>query len=83
MQQCIVLRHHGDMAAQALLGHARNILAVDPDLPGFEIVETQQQADQSAFARAAAADQPDLLPAGMFSVRFSITPASSASRRRP
>ena len=33
MQQRGVLRHHGDLGAQAFLGHAGDILAVDEDAP--------------------------------------------------
>ena len=57
VQQRGVLRHHADGAAQAVLGHAANVLAVDGDAPALHLVKAQQQIDQRGLARARAADQ--------------------------
>ena len=54
---CVTIR---DMAAKALLGDPRNVLAVDQNLAEFQIVEAQQQADEGALARTAAPDQANL-----------------------
>ena len=47
-----VLRHDADGLAQALLGHARDILAVDQDASGLHVVEALQQREQGRFAAA-------------------------------
>ena len=46
MQERRVLRHHGDLRAQAFLRNGGNVLSVDQDAPAFKIEETQQQIDQ-------------------------------------
>ena len=43
MQKAAVLLHHSDMAAQAVLGGARDILPVDLNLAAFDIIKPQQQ----------------------------------------
>ena len=61
MQQRRVLRHHRDVAAQALLGHMRDVLAVDQDATALEFIEAQQQIDERRFPRAGPPDQTDAL----------------------
>ncbi len=51
MQQRAVLLHHADMAAQAVLTHSANILAIDQDLPRIRVVEPQKQLNQGRFTR--------------------------------
>ena len=51
MQQRGVLRHHGDLRAQALLRHRGDVLAVDQDAAAFEVEEAQQQIDQRSTCR--------------------------------
>jgi len=41
VQQRGVLGHHGDVGAQALLGHAGDVLAVDQDAARLDLVEAQ------------------------------------------
>src|SRR6267143_957488 len=54
MQERSVLRHHADGRTQALLRHRADVLAVDADEASLRLIETQQQVDQSRFARARA-----------------------------
>ena len=61
MQQRGILRHHGDMGAQALLGDAGDVLAIDQDAPALQLEEAQQHVDQGRLAGARLADQPDPL----------------------
>ena len=61
VQQRGVLRHHGNLRAQALLRHRRDVLAVDQDAAVFEVEEAQQQVDDRRLAGAGAADEADLL----------------------
>src|SRR5215467_10384277 len=61
VQQGGVLCHHTDLRPEAVLGDVRDILAIDQDAAGFEVVEAQQQVDQCRFARAGAANQSHLL----------------------
>ena len=60
VQQRGVLRHHADLAAQALLARLGDVLAVDQDAAAFDVVEAQQQIDERRLAGAGAADEPDL-----------------------
>jgi hypothetical protein len=48
-------------AAQALLRDAGDVLAVDEDAAGLDVVQAQQQVDDRALAGARAADEADLL----------------------
>ena len=61
MQQRGVLRHHGDLRAQAFLRHRGDVLAVDQDAAALRVVEMQQQVHQRRLAGAGRADQPDAL----------------------
>src|SRR5262252_4544373 len=61
VQQGGVLCHHTDLRPEAVLGDVRDILAIDQDAAGFEVVEAQQQVDQCRFACAGAANQSHLL----------------------
>src|SRR5216684_2929270 len=61
VQQRGILRDHGDLRAQALLGDGGNVLPIDQDAAALEVEEAQQQVDQRRLAGAGAADQPDLL----------------------
>ena len=61
VQQRGILGHHADLGAQALLRHPSDVLAVDQDAPGLQIVEAQQQVDQGRLARAGAAHETHLL----------------------
>ena len=61
VQQRGILGYHGDLGAQAFLGDAGDVLAVDYDAAGFGAVEAEQQVDQGGFAGAGMADQADAL----------------------
>src|SRR5690606_38868406 len=61
VQKCGVLRNHGDMATQAILGYAANILSIDLDAPSLRFEEPQNQIHQCGLAGARAADQPHFL----------------------
>ena len=50
---------HRDVAAQAVLGDVGDVLPVDADFAGVEVVEAQQGIDQRRFARAGATDEAD------------------------
>ena len=59
MQQRGVLRHHRNVAAQAVLADSGDVLPVDADFAAVQVVEAQEGVDQGRFARAAASDQAD------------------------
>ena len=61
VQQRGVLRHHADLGPQAVLRDVGDVLAVDQDAAGLQVVEAQQQVDERRLAGARAADQADLL----------------------
>ena len=61
VQQGGVLRHHGDLRAQALLPDAGDVLAVDQDAALLRLEEAQEQVDERGLADAGAADEADLL----------------------
>ena len=61
MEQRNVLRHHADRLAQALLGDAGDILAVDQDTAVLHVVEPLQQREQRRLAAAGMADETDAL----------------------
>ncbi len=61
VQERGVLSHHGDVGAQALLGHQRNVLPVDQDPAFLRLEEPEQQVDQGRLAGAGLADQADAL----------------------
>ena len=57
VQQRGVLRDHADCLAQAVLRDLGDVLAVDQDAAGAQVVKAQQQVDQGRLARARTADQ--------------------------
>src|SRR4029453_11589181 len=57
VEQRDVLRNDGNAGAQALLPHARNILAGDENAPALQVVETLQQDEESRFAATRRPDQ--------------------------
>ena len=59
VEQHGVLRHHADRAAQAVLRHVADVLAVDLDRAAIDIVEAEQQARDRRFAGAARPDDRD------------------------
>ena len=59
MKQRNILRHHADRFAQALLGNAGDVLAIDQDAAVLHVVKTLQQREQCRLAAAGTADQPD------------------------
>ncbi len=61
VKHCRFLRHHADLAAQAFLGHAAQILTIDHNRAILGIVYPQKQRDERRFARARGADDPELL----------------------
>ena len=61
MEQRDVLRHDADRFAQALLGDAGDILAVDQDAAVLHVVEALQQREQRRLAAAGMADEADAL----------------------
>src|SRR6516162_494752 len=60
IEQHSVLRHDTDCTPQALLRYRANILVVDLDRTGIDIVKAEQQAGDRRFAGAARADDRDL-----------------------
>ena len=64
MQQGSVLGDHADGFSQRGLGHAGDVLAVDGDLAGFQLVKTQQQREQCGLACPRTPDQADLFARG-------------------
>ena len=52
VQQGGILRDHTDAAAQTVLRHLCDVLAVDANLPAVDVIETQQQVDKRGFAGA-------------------------------
>ena len=61
MEQRDVLRNRADLLAQALLRDPGDVLAVDQDAAGVDIVEPLQQGEDRRFAAARFADQSDAL----------------------
>src|SRR5215813_6891668 len=61
VQERSVLGDHADRRAQAFLPHAGDVLAVDQDPPGLDLVEAQHQVDEGRLAGAGATDQADPL----------------------
>ena len=68
VQQRGVLRDEADLLAQRILRDLRDILPVDDDAAGLDVVEAQQQVGDRRFAGARAADEADLL-AGLYRQR--------------
>ncbi len=46
VQQGRILCHHGNLAAQGVLCHLRNVMAIDGDAPAFHVIKPQQQVHQ-------------------------------------
>src|SRR5436190_2380602 len=61
MEQRDVLRHDGDGLAQALLGHLRDVLAIDQDAPRLDVVEALQQREERGFAASGGANETHAL----------------------
>ncbi len=59
VEQHRVLRHDADGAAQAVLAHVAQILAVDADGAAIDVVEAEQQPRDGRFAGAARAHDRD------------------------
>ncbi|MNR14049.1 hypothetical protein D3C85_1304990 [compost metagenome] len=59
VQQGGILRDHADGAAQTVLRHFCDVLAVDANLPAVYIIEAQQQVDERGFACSGSAYQAD------------------------
>ncbi len=57
VEQGGVLGHHGDGPTQGLLGHPRDVLAVDQDAPLLDVVEPLDQLDEGGLARACRSHQ--------------------------
>ena len=76
VQERGVLRDHRDAGAQALLGDARDVLAVDQDAARLGPVEAEQQVHQCRLAGAGMADQADAFAGPDASVRSWSTPRS-------
>ncbi len=55
------LGDHGNGAAQAFLGHRGNVLTVDQDAPGLDVVKPQERRDQGGLAGAGRPDDAQLL----------------------
>src|SRR3954469_18303775 len=62
VQERGVLRHHADRRAQAFLRRTGDVLVVDQDPSGLELVEAQQEVDERRLPRAGSTDQADALP---------------------
>ena len=60
MQQRRVLGNHTNLSAQALLGHLGDVLPVDQDAPGLQVVEPQQHVDQRGLACTGRTNEADL-----------------------
>ncbi len=80
MQQRGVLRHHGDLRAQAFLRDRGDVLAVDQDAATLGVVEMQQQVHQRGLAGARRPDQPDPLARRDAQVDAVQHPAASPGR---
>jgi hypothetical protein len=63
VKQRNVLRHHSDGIAQALLGDLGDVLAINEDAAGLNVVKALEQGKYGGFPGAGVADQPDMLPA--------------------
>ncbi len=61
VEQDRFLRHQCDAAAQRGQSHVVDVLPVDRDAPGLDVVEAQQQVEDRALARARRADQRHLV----------------------
>ena len=61
MQERRVLRHEPDLRPQAVLGDEGDVLPIDQDAPGFEVVKAQKDTDKRGLARARWPDEADLL----------------------
>src|SRR3954454_1740825 len=62
VKQDRVLLHNGDLAAQGLLGHPGDILAVNQDAAARNIIEPLHQLGEGGLAGTGAADEPDAFP---------------------
>ena len=54
------MRHQPDPRPQAVLCDKGDILPVNEDAPGFEVMKAQENADKRGFARARWPDEADL-----------------------
>ena len=54
-----VLKHHGELAAQAVAGQLADVPAVQQDAPAGHVVEAHQQVDERGLAAARFADDGD------------------------
>ena len=61
VEQHRILRHDADRTPQAGLGHLADVLAIDGDATGVDVVEAEQQPRQGALACPARADDRHLL----------------------
>ena len=59
MEQRDVLRHHADRFAQAVLGDAGDVLSVDEDAAGLNVIETLQQREHRRLSGPRGTDQAD------------------------
>src|SRR6202007_2095611 len=59
VEQHGILRHHADRAPEAMLSYRANVLAVDLDRAGIDVVEAEQQAGDRRLAGAARTDDRD------------------------
>ena len=57
-----VLQHHAEEAAQVVAVKLADVVPVDEDAPAAHVVESHQELDHGALARARGADDGDLLP---------------------
>ena len=58
VKQRRLLRHHGDVPAQAFLRHRGHVLAIDADAAALHIVQPLDQPHRGRFSRAGWAHQP-------------------------
>ena len=64
VEQYRFLGDHADGGAQGFQGHVMDVLAVDGDQPAIALVETQQQIEDGALARARRPHQRDFAAGG-------------------
>src|SRR5690606_2831007 len=63
VRQRVTMRHLSDMRAWAVRRDRRDVLAVDRDLAGLQVIEAQQHVHQRRLASARAPDETNLLAA--------------------
>src|ERR1035437_3414092 len=64
LKQPGVLQDHAEGATYLVAGQLSLVGAVEPDVPGVDLIEAYEQVDQRGLARAGGADDRDALAGG-------------------